>query len=85
MSNRTNTTPGRKVLPTRVNSSQENKISDIDKGNCPTRRGGLIESIKILSVEMNANLSQEIVSLMSMMQTQVIITAKIDKVIQKYI
>ena len=53
------------------NSYQDNEVRDIDNKNSPTRRDELVESIEILSGELNARLSQEMDSLMSMMQTQI--------------
>ena len=46
-------------LPNRGNSLQENEVRNIDNGNNPTRRDGLVKSIEILSGELNARLSQE--------------------------
>ena len=47
-----------------------NIIMNIENRNRPTRHVGLAESIEMLSGEFNARLSQEMDSLMNLMQTQ---------------
>ena len=49
--------------------SQENEIRNIDIRKGPVRQDGLGESIEILSSEIHPRLSQEINSLMNVMQT----------------
>ena len=58
-------------FPKRDNSSQENEIRDIDIRNEPDREGRLIESINILSGEMNARMSREMETMMDLMHTQI--------------
>ena len=50
---------------------KENKIRNKDNISDPTKRDGSIDSIVSLSGEMNARLSQEVDSPMSMMETEV--------------
>ena len=57
-------------FPNRENSSRENEIRDIDNRNEPVREGRLIESINILSGEMNARMSREMETMMDLMDTQ---------------
>ena len=52
-------------FPNREKSSQENEIRDIDNRNEPVREGRLIESINILSGEMNARMSREMEKMMT--------------------
>ena len=54
----------------RDNSSQENEIRDISNRNEPVREERLIQSINILSGEMNARKSRKIETWMDFMQTQ---------------
>ena len=58
-------------FPNRENSSQENEIRDIDNRNEPVREGRLIESINVLSGEMNARMSREMETMMELMHTQI--------------
>ena len=58
-------------FPNRENSSQENEIRDIDKRNEPVREGRLIESINMLSGELNARMSREMETMMDLMHTQI--------------
>ena len=58
-------------FPNRANSSLENKIRDIDCRNEPVRESRLLESISILSGEMNARMSREMETIMDGMQTQI--------------
>ena len=46
-------------FPNRDSSSQENEIRDIDSRNEPVKESRLIESINMLSGEMNARMSRE--------------------------
>ena len=46
-------------FPNRENLSQENEIRDIDSRNEPARESRLVESIIMLSGEMNARMSRE--------------------------
>ena len=55
----------------RETSSQENEIRDISNRNEPIGERRLRESIKMLSGEMNARMSQEMESMMVFMQTQI--------------
>ena len=58
-------------FPNREKSSPENEIRDIDNRNEPVREGRLIESINILSGEMNARMSREMETMMDLMHTQI--------------
>ena len=58
-------------FPNRENSSQENEIRDIDSRNEPVRESRLVESINLLSVEMNARMSREMEAMMDLMQSQI--------------
>ena len=58
-------------FPNREISSQENEIGDIDNRNEPVREGRLIESINVLSGEMNARMSREMETMMELMHTQI--------------
>ena len=58
-------------FPNRENSSQENEIRDIDSRNDPVRGSRLIESIKMLSGEMNARTSREMETMMDLMHSQI--------------
>ena len=58
-------------FPNRENSFQENEIRDIDNRNEPIREDRLIESINILSGEMNARMSREMKTMMDLMHTQI--------------
>ena len=58
-------------FPNRENSSQENEIRDIDNRNEPVRESRLIESINMLSGEMNARMSREMETMMDLMQSQI--------------
>ena len=58
-------------FPNRKNSSQENEIRDISNRNEPVREERLIESINMLSGEMNARMSREMETMMDFMQTQI--------------
>ena len=58
-------------FPNRENSSQENEIRDIDNRNEPVRERRLIESINMLSGEMNARMSREMETMMDLMQSQI--------------
>ena len=56
-------------FPTRENSSQENEIRDISNRNEPVKEGRLMESLNMLSEEMNTRMSQEMETMMDFMQT----------------
>ena len=58
-------------FPNRENSSQENEIRDIDSRNEPVRERRLVESINMLSGEMNARMSREMEAMMDLMQSQI--------------
>ena len=58
-------------FPNRENSSQENEIRDIDSRNEPVRESRLVESINMLSGEMNARMSREMEAMMDLMQSQI--------------
>ena len=58
-------------FPNRENSSQENEIRDIDRSNEPVRESRLIESINMLSGEMNARMSREMETMMVLMHSQI--------------
>ena len=58
-------------FPNRENSSQENEIRDIDSRNEPVRESRLLESINMLSGEMNARMSREMETMMDLMQSQI--------------
>ena len=58
-------------FPNRENSSQENEIRDIDSRNEPVRESRLIESINMLSGEMNARISREMEAMMDPMHSQI--------------
>ena len=58
-------------FPNRENSSQENEIRDIDSRNEPVRESRLVESINMLSGEMNARMSREMKAMMDLMQSQI--------------
>ena len=58
-------------FPNRENSSQENEIRDIRNRYVPVREERLIESINILSGEMNARMSREMETMMDFMQSQI--------------
>ena len=58
-------------FPNRENSSQENEIRNIDSRNEPVKESRLIESINMLSVEMNARMSREMEAMMDLMQSQI--------------
>ena len=58
-------------FPNRETSSQENEIRDIDSRNEPVRESRLVESINMLSGEMNARMSREMDAMMGLMQSQV--------------
>ena len=51
--------------------SQENEIRDIDSRNEPVRESRLVESINMLSGEMNARMSREMEAMMDLMQSQI--------------
>ena len=55
----------------RENSSLENEIRDINSRNEPVREGRLIESINMLSGEMNARMSREMEAMMDLIQNQI--------------
>ena len=59
------------TFPNRENSPQENDIRDISNRNEPVREGRLIESINVLSGEMNARMSREMETMKDFMQTQI--------------
>ena len=58
-------------FPNRENSSEENEIRDIDSRNEPVREGRLMESINMLSKEMNARMFREIEMMIDLMHTQI--------------
>ena len=58
-------------FPNRENSSQENEIRDIDSRNEPVRESRLVESINMLSGEMNARMSREMEAMMDLMHSQI--------------
>ena len=58
-------------FPNRENSSQEDEIRDIDSRNVPVRESRLVESINMLSGEMNARMSREMEAMMDLMQSQI--------------
>ena len=58
-------------FPNRENSSQENEIRDIDSRNEPVRESTLMESINMLSGEMNARMSREMETMTDLMHTQI--------------
>ena len=58
-------------FPNRQNSSQENEIRDIDSRNEPVTESRLVESINMLSGEMNARMSHEMEAMMDLMQSQI--------------
>ena len=58
-------------FPNKEISSQENEIRDISNRNKPVREERLIESINMLSGEMNARMSREMETMMDFMQTQI--------------
>ena len=58
-------------FPNRENSSQENEIRDIDSRNEPVRESRLLESINMLSGEMNARMSREMETMMDLMYSQI--------------
>ena len=58
-------------FPNRETSSQENEIRDIDSRNEPVRERRLVESINMLSGEMNARMSREMEAMMGLMQPQI--------------
>ena len=55
----------------RENSSQENEIRDIDSRNEPVIESRIVESINMLSGEMNARMSREMEAMMDLMQSQI--------------
>ena len=59
------------TFPNRETSSQENEIRDISNRNEPIGEGRLIESINMLSGEMDARMSREMETMMNFMQTQI--------------
>ena len=58
-------------FPNRENSSQENEIRDIDSRNEPVREIRLMESIIMLSGEMNARMPREMETTVDLMHTQI--------------
>ena len=58
-------------FPNRENSSLENEIRDIDSRNEPVRESRLMESINMLSGEMNARMSREMETMMDLMHIQI--------------
>ena len=54
-----------------MKDKQEKEIRGIDKRNEPVREGRLIESINMLSGEMNARMSREMETMMDFMHTQI--------------
>ena len=58
-------------FPSRENSSQENEIVVISTRNEPVRVGRLIESINMLSGEVNARMSRKKKTMIDLMQTQI--------------
>ena len=58
-------------FPNRENSSQKNEIRDIDSRKEPVIEGRLIESINMLSGEMNARMSREMEAMMDLMHSQI--------------
>ena len=58
-------------FPNRGNSSQENEIRDIDSRNEPVRESRLVESINMLSGEMNAKMSREMETMLDLMHSQI--------------
>ena len=66
--------PGRRQdfqsFPNRENSSQEKEIRGIDNRNEPVKDGSLIESINMLSGEINGRMSREMKTMMDTMHSQ---------------
>ena len=58
-------------FPNRENSSLENEIRYIDSRNEPVRESRKIESIQMLSGEMNARMSREMETMMDVLHTQI--------------
>ena len=58
-------------FPSRENSSQENEIRDIDRRNELVRESRLIESINMLSGEMNARMPREMETMKDLMHSQI--------------
>ena len=58
-------------FPNREMSSQENEIRDIDGRNEPVRESRLMESINMLSGEMNNRMSCEMETMMDLMHSQI--------------
>ena len=58
-------------FPNRKKSSQENEIRGISNRNEPVREERLIDSIKMLSGEMNARMSPDMETMMDFMQSQI--------------
>ena len=58
-------------FPNRENSSQEKEIRDIDSRNELVRESRLVESINMLSGEMNARMSREMETMMDLMHSQI--------------
>ena len=57
-------------FPNKENSSQEIEIRNIDSRNEPVRESRLMESINMLSGEMNARMSREMEAMVDLMQSQ---------------
>ena len=57
-------------FPNRESSSQENEIRDISDRNEPVMEGILVQSIIMLSSEMNARMSRKMKTMMNFTQTQ---------------
>ena len=58
-------------FPKRENSSQENEVRDIDSRNEPVGESRLLESINMLSGEMNARMSREMETMMDLLHSQI--------------
>ena len=58
-------------FPNRENSSQENEIRNIDSRNELVRESRLMESINMLSGDMNARMSSEMEAMLDLMQSQI--------------
>ena len=58
-------------FPNKENSSQENDIINIDSRNEPVRESRLMESINMLSGQMNARMSREMEAMVDLMQSQI--------------
>ena len=61
----------RTFSPFQIEKTQENEIRNIDSRNEPVRESRLMESINMLSGEMNARMSREMEVMMDLMQSQI--------------